>query len=509
MQHLELLSRSAVEEEILKSSRRRSRIGDLGTNIQPLIEIVGRENILLDDVDLLCYSRDLTPYFFKPRAVVFPKTTEQVSKILIWANREKVPVTPRGSGASFTGSSLPRENSVVLDMSKMDKIKDIQPENLIAIVEPGITVDKLNRELKKFSLTFPHDVGSHDVSTIGGMVASNSHGHHGLKYGPIKNWILGLEVVLPTGKVIRVGSRVLRSNCGYNLTQLFIGSEGTLGIITEVTLNVIPLPPYKASVASFFNSVREALRASMETARCGVNPSAVEFVDRTALETVNRVENLGFPEAEAMVIVDLDGHSKGVLDEQVKTVADVCLKNGGKEVQVAYDEEGIRRLWRPRLDIDIAMTRERPGYREVGMAIADPCVPLSRMAEVIEEMHRIFKRHKITSIILAHAGVGIIHPAIFIDVNDEHQWRALKKAEREIVNLVLGVGGSITGEHGVGIVKAPFAELELGESLEIMRRIKRLLDPNGILNPGKMALDTAIRDVPGHIAFPKYQMDVV
>lgn len=476
---------------------------------QQLVEIVGKKNVTWDDVDLLCYARDLTPYVFKPRAIVFPQTTEQVSKILLWANKEKIPVTPRGGGASFTGSALPRKNGIVLDMSKMDKIKEIQPENFLVVTEPGINIDKLNKQLFKFSLYFPHDVGSHSASTIGGMVASAAHGHHGLKYGPIGNWILGLEVVLPTGKVIRIGSKVLRSSCGYNLTRLFIGSEGTLGVITEITFNVIPFPPYRATIGVFFNDLKDAMDTVPAIIKSGANPSTIEFVDKTALESVNSVENLGFPEAEAMLIIDIKEFGKSLLDEQVKMVTDVCLKFKGRDIQVATEDKEIEKLWKPRLDIDIAITKKKPGYREVGLAIADPCVSFSKMSHVISEMHRIFAKHKVVSAILSHAGVGIIHPAFFIDVNDKDQWRELKDAEKEIIDVVLRAGGTITGEHGIGIVKIPFVEAELGESLNVMRQIKTLFDPNGIMNPGKLALDTRVRDVPRHIAFPSYYKDVI
>jgi len=476
---------------------------------QQLLEIVGEENVILDDVDLLCYARDLTPYVFKPRAVVFPQTTEQVSEILLWANKEKIPVTPRGGGVCYTGSVLPRKNGIVLDMSKMDKIKEIQPENFLVVTEPGVNIDKLNKQLFKFSLFFPHNIGSHISSTLGGMVASGSHGHHGLKYGPIGNWILGLEVVLPTGKVIRTGSKVLRSNCGYNLTQLFIGSEGTLGVITEITFRVIPFPPYRAAIGAFFDDLKDAIDTVPAIIKSGVNPSTIEFADKTALETVNSVENLGFPEAEAMLVTDIEEFGESLFDERVKMVTDAYLKFKGRDIQVATEVNEIEKLWKPRNDIDIAMAKKKPGYREVGLATADPCVPLSKMPHVISEMYSIFAKHKIISAILAHAGLGIIHPSLFIDVNDKNQWRELKEVEKEMIDVVLRAGGTITAEHGIGMVKIPFVELELGESLNVMRQIKTLFDPNGIMNPGKLALDTRIRDVPGHIAFPSYYKDVI
>ncbi|MEM3549665.1 MAG: FAD-binding oxidoreductase [Candidatus Bathyarchaeia archaeon] len=472
-----------------------------------LEKIVGKENVILEDIDLLCYARDLTPYVFKPKAVVFPLNTQHVSEILLWANKERVSVTPRGSGASFTGSSLPRNNSILLDMSKMNNIKEIQPENFLAVTEPGVNVDKLNKHLRKFNLFFPHDVGSHAVSTIGGMAASNAHGHHGLKYGPIRNWIRSLEVVLPTGKVIRTGSKVLQSNCGYNLTQLFIGSEGTLGIITEITFNLAPIPPHKGTIGLFFNDLENAINIVPEIIKSGANPSAIEFVDKTALESVNNVENLGFPEAEAMLIIDIEEFYRDLLEERIKMVMDVYSKFKGKKFQVATKENESEKLWKPRLDIDIAMAKKKPGYREVGLAIADPCVPLSKMSHVINEIRYIFAKHNIVSGILAHAGVGIIHPAIFIDVNDKDQWRELKDAEKEIVDVVLKAKGTITGEHGIGIVKIPFVEMELGETLNIMRQIKAIFDPNGIMNPGKLALDVKVRDSPEHIAFQNYYMD--
>lgn len=475
------------------------------SEFRQLLKIVNPENIISNETDLLAYSRDLTPYLLKPDIVVFPESTKNVSEVLQFANEKKIPVTMRGSGASFTGSSLPRKGGIVLDMSQMNQIIKITPEDFICVAQPGVSLGELNNELMKYGCTFPHDIGSKDVSSLGGIVASDSHGHHGLKYGKVGNWIIGLEVVLANGKIVKLGTNTLRNNCGFNLIRLFAGSQGTLCAITEITICIAPLPKTSATVGIFFDEMKNVMSAVRAIIHAGVEPSAIELVDQFSLNVVNETLQLGFPKAEAMMITDVEAPDDDSLVKKVNVVKEMCTAHGGRDIQWSKDPKEMDILWLPRTGIDIAVAKTRAGYREVGFAIADPCVSLSTMIDVMKKMRQIFDEHDVLAAVFGHVGLGIIHPAVFVKVDDCNEWKAAKKAEKEIVDLIAQVGGTITGEHGIGLIKSPFVPAELGNSLDIMRAIKQLFDPNGILNIGKMCLDELSFEEPPHSAYSKYK----
>lgn len=469
-----------------------------------LLRIVKAENIISNETDLLSYSRDLTPYLLKPDIVVFPESTKEVSEMLKFANEKTIPVTMRGSGASFTGSSLPRKGGIVLDMSKMNQIKKISSEDFICTAQPGVSLGDLNKALMKYDCTFPHDIGSKDVSSLGGVVASDSHGHHGLKYGKVSNWILTLEVVLANGDIMKIGTNTLRNNCGFNLIQLFAGSQGTLCAITEVTIRITPLLKASATIGVFFDNIDDIMPAVRAVLHAGIEPSAIELVDQFSLNIVNDTLQLGFPSAEAMMITDVEAPDNNSLEAKANEVKEICMINGGRDVNWSKDPKEMEQLWLPRTGIDIAVAKTQAGYREVGFAIADPCVPLSVMIDVMKQIRRIFDEHSVLAAVFGHVGLGIIHPAVFVKVDDPNNWKAAKKSEKEIVELITQMGGTITGEHGIGLIKSPFASKELGNSLDIMKKIKLLLDPNDILNPGKLALDDLSFEEPPLSAYKEY-----
>jgi len=469
-----------------------------------LLSILNPENIISNETDLLSYSRDLTPYVLKPDLVVFPESTKDVSEVLKFANEKKIPVTMRGSGASFTGSSLARKGGLVLDMSQMNQIKKVSPEDFICVAQPGVSLGELNNELMKYSCIFPHDIGSKDVSSLGGVVASDSHGHHGLKYGKVGNWIIGLEVVFANGKTAKIGTNTLRNNCGFNLIRLFAGSQGTLCAITEITIRIAQIPKTSATIGIFFDEMENVMFAVRAIIHAGVEPSAIELVDQFSLNVVNETLQLGFPKAEAMMITDVEAPDDDSLEKKVNVVKEMCIAHGGRDIHWSKDPKEMDTLWLPRTAIDIAVAKTRAGYREVGFAIADPCVPLSAMIDVMKKMRQIFDEHDVLAAVFGHVGLGIIHPAVFVKVDDSKEWKAAKKAEKEIVELIARVGGTITGEHGIGLIKSPFVPVELGNSLDIMRDIKQLFDSNGILNPGKMCLDDLSLEEPPHTAYSKY-----
>ena len=459
------------------------------------MRIVGAENVIHNRVDLFAYARDLTPYLAVPDAVVFPESKEHVIAILGMAIEKEIPITPRGGGASFQGSSLPVQGGIVLDMSRMNKILEISKEDMVAVVQPGVRYETFEHELGKHGLTFPHDVGSHDAATIGGILASDSNGHHAYKYGRVSPWIQAMEVILVDGSVIHLGTRAPRYNMGYNLSALISGSEGTLGVITEATLRVIPKLKYEATIGAFFDDLDNLMRASHAIDMSGVDCGTLEATDGYTVNTISEALNLGFPECEGNFVGDVQGFSEEELQLKLTTIKKILEENKGESIIIAQDEKTTKTLWAPRLEIDVAIMKIHPGYREIGFAAADPCVPLSKMAEAMREIGRIIRSKGVLAAVFCHTGIGIIHPAVLFDPTNRQQWIGVKEAEKEIVDYIGSIGGVATAEHGFGYVKNIYVRKAVGDvKMALDQEIKKVFDPYGILNPGKMGLDTENRD---------------
>ena len=473
-----------------------------------LVAVVGENNVITAKVDRVAYARDLTPYFAPPDLIVFPESRNHVIEILKIASQKKIPITPRGGGASFQGSSLPVRGGIVLDLSRMNRILEISKEDMIAIVQPGVRYETFEHELNKHGLTFPHDVGSHDAATIGGILASDSNGHHAYKHGRVSPWIQGMEVVLVDGSVLSLGSRAPRYNMGYNLSALISGSIGTLGIITEATLRVVPKMEYEATIGAFFQDLDDLMKASHAITMSGVDCGTLEATDGYTVNTISDVMTLGFPKCEGNFVGDVQGFSEEELQLKLNTIKKILEEHNGEKIIIARDEETTRILWAPRLEIDIAIMKVHPGYREIGFAAADPCVPLSKMADAMREIGRIIRSHGILAAVFCHTGIGIIHPAVLFDPLNREHWIGVKKAEKEILNYVESIGGVITAEHGLGYVKNIYVEQAIGGlKLKLDRAIKRIFDPENILNPGKMGLDTNERDADVQFMYDEYISD--
>ncbi|MEM2213347.1 MAG: FAD-linked oxidase C-terminal domain-containing protein [Candidatus Nezhaarchaeales archaeon] len=462
--------------------------------IKDLEEIVGVGDVLTADEDLLCYSSDMSPLMYKPDVLVFAKSTEEVSRVLSYANRNRIPVTPRGAGTSVVASVLPRRGGIVLDLTKMDRVKEVRPEDLYAVVEPGVVLDRFNLELAKYGLFFPPDPGSSSTCTLGGMAATNASGIRAAKYGTMKDWVYGLEVVLANGDVLRVGSPVPKASSGYNLVQLFIGSEGTLGVITELTLKLAPLPPYRATLSAYFDSLENAGRAVTEILLAGVRPAAMELLDRSSIRVINEVFKLGVPEFEGLIVMELDGAKESVLNE-IDRSTEACRKWGGRDIVWTDDPTRSMALWRARKALVPSLARLKAGYTIIPLA-EDPGLPISQIADTIKECQRIGEKYGIGLTFFGHLGDGNLHPVMLIDPTDPEQWGKVVKVEEEIINVLLRRRGVLSAEHGIGVVKSPFVGRTLGLGLEVMRRIKQALDPNNILNPGKMGLEGLEREDP-------------
>ncbi len=465
-------------------------------NIGKLLKsVVGENSVITAKVDRVAYARDLTPYFSTPDFIVFPGSKEHIIEILAIASSEGIPITPRGGGASFQGSSLPVRGGIILDISRMNRIIEISKEDMVAIVQPGVRYETFEHQLGLLGLTFPHDVGSHDAATIGGILASDSNGHHAYKHGRVSPWIQSMEIVLADGTILNLGTRAPRYNMGFNLSALMSGSEGTLGIITEATLRLVPKLNYEATIGAFFGNLDDLMRASHAITMSGVDCGTLEATDGYTVNTISDVLKLGFPKCEGNFVGDVQGFSEEDLQLKLATIRKILESNGGENVIIARDEETTKILWAPRMEIDVAIMKVHPGYREIGFAAADPCVPLSKMAEAMRKIGEIIRSKDILAAVFCHTGIGIIHPAVLFNPLKREHWIGVKQAEKEIIDYVESIGGVISAEHGFGYVKNIYVRRAVGDTkLRLDREIKRIFDPKNILNPGKLGLDTEERD---------------
>jgi glycolate oxidase len=447
-----------------------------------LVEIAGKEHVLLDGEARTCYAYDATNRPHLPDAVVFPGSAKEISRILRMANEFYIPVIPRGAGSGFTGGAVPVQGGVVLSTERMNRILRIDEEDLMAEVQPGVVTGDFQREVAQRGLFFPPDPASQDFCTLGGNVAECAGGMRALKYGVTRDYVLGLEVVLPTGEILRTGGRTVKNVVGYDLTRLIVGSEGTLGIVTEITLKLIPLPEARRTIEVFFASVEMAVRAVTEVFRARILPSAMELVDRASLDCVAKTRGLSFPsDTGAMLLIEVDGPSAGI-DGVARAVQEVCLPLGPVGLKVSQDETEAEALWALRRAISPALARIRPHRLN-----EDIVVPRSRMPEAIRRFHEIARGHSVQLTSFGHAGDGNLHVNVLYDRADAEESARAESAAEAIMRATVEMGGSLSGEHGIGLTKSAFLRLEVeDEALCLMSRIKALLDPNGILNPGKI-----------------------
>jgi len=446
--------------------------------------IVGKDSILTAKEECMCYSYDATNQKFLPEAVAFPLTTQQIARIMCCANQHMIPVIPRGAGSGFVGGSLPLEGGIVLVLTKMNRIVTIEPENLTATVEPGVVTGNFQQEVEKVGLFYPPDPASLKFSTMGGNAAVCAGGPRCVKYGVTKNYILGLEVVLPTGEIIRTGVQTLKGVAGYDLTSLFIGSEGTLGIITEITVKLIPLPPAKKCMLAIFPHIDDATVTVSSIIQARITPSTLEFIDQSAIRCVEDYLKIGLPtEAEALLLIEVDGDTEAII-KQSEHIKEICLQQGAREVTIAHSREEEEQLWKARRSISPALLRLNPHKIN-----EDINVPISQIPEIIRRISKIAQKYQLINVNFGHAGDGNIHTNLMINRDNPEELKRAEQAVKEIFEATLERGGTISGEHGIGITKAPYLEMEIGKQNQaFMKRIKNLLDPNGILNPGKLSL---------------------
>ena len=452
--------------------------------LNEITALVGKDSMLTAKEDRMCYSYDATNQKFLPEAVAFPRTTEQIARIMHCVNRHKVPVIPRGAGSGFVGGSLAVEGGIVLALTRMNRIVAIEPANLTATVEPGVVTGDFQQEVEKVGLFYPPDPASLKFSTMGGNAAVCAGGPRCVKYGVTKNYILGLEVVLPTVEIIRTGVQTLKGVAGYDLTSLFVGSEGTLGIITEIRVKLIPLPPGKKCMLAIYPHIDDAAVTVSSIIQARITPSTLEFIDQAAIRCVEDYLKIGLPtDAEALLLIEVDGDTEAIT-KQSEHIREICLQQGAREVTIAHSKEEEEQLWKARRSISPALLRLNPHKIN-----EDINVPISRIPEIIRRINKIAQKYQLINVNFGHAGDGNIHTNLMINKDNPDELKRAHQAVREIFEATLECGGTISGEHGIGITKAPYLEMEIGtQNRALMERIKNLLDPNRILNPGKLSL---------------------
>jgi glycolate oxidase len=450
------------------------------TNADEFRSIVGKEWLLNTPEDLATYSYDGFLPEFMPDGVIVPGSTQEISKILRLANREKINIIPRGAGTNICGSSIARQGGIIIAFHRMNKILEIDPDNMCAVVQPGVVNADLQKEVAGYGLMYPPDPASMFVSTIGGNVALNAGGPRGVKYGVTRDYLLGLEVVLPTGEVINTGGKTLKSVSGYDLTRLMCGSEGTLGIITEITVRLVPLPQARATLQATFSDLDDAAKTVSAIIGSGIVPTTLELIDRVILDVIRDYQDAQFHEdAEALLLIEVDGEEV-LVEKQGEIIERFCKERGAVVVEKAGSSEEAEKLWQARRSAFGAVASLRPNC-----IVEDATVPVKRLPEIIRKIVGLTEKYQLKIGVLAHAGDGNLHPLIMTDLRDEDEMARVDKALDELYEAAIGMGGTLSGEHGIGIAKARFMDMEFSKrALEIMRGIKRVFDPNNIMNPG-------------------------
>ena len=449
--------------------------------------IVGDENVYDDKAHLRAYSYDATKQRFEPEAVIFPRNEEDVSKVLKYCNENKILITPRGAGSGFTGGSLPVNGGIVLALEKhMNKIIEIDEANMVAVVEPGVINATLQKEVEKKGLFYPPDPASMDYTTIGGNVSENAGGMRAAKYGITKDYVMALRAVLPNGDIIRAGKKTIKDVAGYNIAGILTASEGTLAVITEITLKLIPKPRFKKSYMAIFENVEDAMNAVFKSLANGANPVAMEFLDSLVIKALIKKLNAPLPEyAGAILIGDVDGNVEEEIKFQIDTLEKSFKENNCKEFKVSNSQEESDKIWYARRNASPATTI----YGTLKLN-EDISVPRSMLPVALNEIYKIGKKYGLDIPCFGHAGDGNIHVNVMVkDKNNQEEVKKGHKAIEEIFKLVIKLGGTLSGEHGIGISKAEFMDIAFNQAeIELFKKIKQAFDPNGILNPGKMGI---------------------
>jgi len=452
--------------------------------VDKLVEVLGREKVSTSLVERKLYSYDATPIPIEralPSAVVFPTSQEDVQKLVKVCYEEEIPIFPRGAGSGLTGGAVPTlEKGVVVSFERMNRFQ-VDVDNATAVVEPGVITYEFQREVERFGLFYPPDPSSFKYSTIGGNIAENAGGPRCLKYGVTREYVLGLTAVIKEGEVIKTGNPVIKDVAGYDITKLFVGSEGTLGLITSAVLKLIPKPKARGTALILFKNLEDVGRVVAKIMTSGIFPSALEFMDRDAIRAVEEFKPVGLPkDVSALLLVEVDGSPQSV-KEDIKAVEGLA-KAMGLEVKVAEDEESAEKLWTARKSLGPAL-----GNLRTGKINEDVVVPRVYLSEAIRDYRKVAEKYGLLMAIFGHIGDGNLHVNLLYDKKNREEEERAERAVDEVFEITLRYNGSITGEHGVGLTKRKFLEYQFGPvGMEILRGIKRVFDPKNLFNPGKV-----------------------
>ncbi|NLT73985.1 MAG: FAD-binding oxidoreductase [Chloroflexi bacterium] len=451
-------------------------------DLEALASIVGASNVSARPVDLEAHSIDescVEPSL--PDAIVWPANTQEIAAILRYAYENEIPVVPWSGGSSLEGNPVPVCGGIILAMYRLKEIIEVNEDDLQATVQPGIVYDDLNAHLRRLGLFFPPAPGSADVATLGGMVSNNSSGMHAVKYGVTRNYVMKLKVVLPDGRIMDVGSRAKKSTSGYDLVGLFIGSEGTLGVITEITLRLMGLPEQVSSAVAVFETLNDATAAVYDAVRYGLDVAAIELLDSGTVRVTNEQQGLSLRETPTLFI-EFHGPKLGV-EDQAAYMREICTDNHCASFELADTPEQRAVLWAARREARNSIKLSHAGEILIS---GDVCLPISHFGEMVEYAHQVARETGLRIYVFGHAGDGNLHTETIIARDDAEMARLGSHATDLIVRRALALGGTIAGEHGVGLAKKIYLEEEHGPAVEMMRAIKSVFDPRGIMNPGKI-----------------------
>lgn len=450
--------------------------------LSEIVRIVGKENVSSDPEELHCYSYDASKMHGKPECVVFPADASQIAEVIKLANEHRFAVFPRGAGSGMVGAAIPQPGGIVLALSRLNRILEIDPDNMIAVVEPAVVTGDFQKEVLRHGLFYPPDPASLQFSTLGGNVAMCAGGPRAVKYGVTRDYVIGLEAVLPTGSIVHTGTRTVKGVVGYDLTRLLVGSEGTLAVFTKIIVRLIPAPEGTRTMLAVFPLLEDAAHAVANIIRSRIIPSTLELIDQATIEVVENYLHAGLPiDAEAILLIELDGR-EAMLDDDADRTKAACLQSGARSVDIATSDRDRDRLWMARRAISPALGRIKPGKIN-----EDVTVPRMQIPALIRFIRNLAEKYRLIITCFGHAGDGNIHTNIMLDRKDPDERKRAAMAVEELFRTVLDLGGTLSGEHGIGIAKSPFLQMEIGpEGFDAMLKIKRALDPLNILNPGKM-----------------------
>jgi glycolate oxidase len=455
-------------------------------DLQHFKSIVGDENIYSDKAHLIAYSYDATREHFEPDAVIFPRHEQDISDILKYCNEHKIVIVARGAGSGFTGGALPSSGGVILAMEKhMNKILEIDVKNMVAVVQPGVINMDLQKAVEEIGLFYPPDPASQEYSTLGGNVSENAGGMRAAKYGITKDYVMATRAVLPNGDIIRAGKKTIKDVAGYNISGILVASEGTLAILSEITLRLIPKPKLTKTAMGIFPTVKDAMEAVYKTMASGITPVAMEFLDNLTIRAVEQTFKKGLPvDAGALLVTDVDGNMEDDLEFQLNQIEKVFKENGCSEFRRAKDDAEAADIWFARRNASPALSVY--GSKKLN---EDVTVPRAVLPQLLEKFYAIADKYDVKIPCFGHTGDGNVHTNVMVDGSDEEQVKIAYKAIEEVFKATVELGGTLSGEHGIGLAKAPYMHLAFTpQEMELFKSIKMAFDPNNILNPSKMGL---------------------